>query len=112
MFISNKFLSLFEIAKDHVADLKTELASVKTERDFLKAENINLKVGQEWMRHKINSLEVERAALLGKAYNLTLPVPEIGAKRPTEEITLANMSPFDHIDDDTARKLGIEHLLS
>lgn len=112
MFVSDKLISLFEIAKDTVDDLRIKLATAQAENIALKLSMEGLKTTNEWMRHKINGLEVERTALFNIAYGTTLPAPEIvGAPRQTAQQTLAQVN-FDHIDDEVARKLGIENLLS
>lgn len=112
MFVSDKLVYLFEISKATVDGLREDLASARSELSAVKQELASLRTTNEWMRHKINGLEVEKAALFSKAYNVNLPAPEIiGAPRNTAQQTLATIN-FDHIDDDIARKLGIDGLLS
>lgn len=112
MFVSDKLIGLFQVAKDTVDTLRTEAAAAHAEISALRQELAGLRATNEWMRHKINGLEVERAALFNRAFNTNIPAPEIVAA-PTDAIkqTLTNLN-FDHIDDETARKLGIESLLS
>jgi hypothetical protein len=112
MFVSSKLVGLFEIARETVDALRLDIAALRAENSAVKGELASLKVTNDWMRHKINGLEVERAALFNRAYNVSIPAPEIiGAPRDTTQQTLAGIN-FEHVDDVVAKKLGIENLLS
>lgn len=98
MWIASKFL-------DHLTLLRADLEKVRAERDSLKSVNATLTATGDWLRVRVNALEYERAALMEKAFNITMPVPEIvRSTRPTQE--LANFS-FEDIGDDRARDLGL-----
>lgn len=112
MWVSDKVVGLFQIAKDSVDALREELVVARAEASLLKQELAGLRVTNEWMRHKINGLEVEKAALVAKIYNVEVPVPEILRQNPPKDNVTLTQFGFDHIDDETARRLGIENLLS
>lgn len=86
--------------------LRQENAALKAERDALKAENSHLKLSGDWSRAKINQLELERAALLQKAYDITIPAPQIMRQQSDPDSKLKQFS-FDDVGDDIARVLGI-----
>lgn len=112
MFVSDKLVGLFQIAKETVDELRLEVSTLRVQNSSLDRELASLKVTNEWMRHKINGLEIEKAALLGRDGIKLASIPEIAAQprlRPEESLATLN---FDHISDEDARKLGIEHLLS
>lgn len=66
----------------------------------------------DWMRHRINALEKERAILMMKAAGVQLPVPEIVPTRPgtlTMPPDFQTMPSFEDVGDDEAARLGIKH---
>ena len=67
----------------------------------------------DWMRHRINALEKERAILLNKVAGVIVPVPEIVPTRPGTISQLPgdyDFSPsFEDVGDDKAHKLGLGH---
>lgn len=107
MWITNRALDWFKISQDSMASLREELAAAKAERDRLQKENLSLQVNFDWLRMQVNTLQLERGALLEKAYNIKLPVPEI-VRSPTmgEQGKLDEFS-FEDIGDEVARKLGL-----
>lgn len=107
MFLSSKLVSLFEIAKDHVADLKVELATARAENAALRAELADVKITSSWLRAKVNDLEFQNKALLEKAYGVKLPVPVIQQATPALNPYKLPEAIFEHIDDETAKALGI-----
>jgi len=94
-----------KVASQALQDLREELVAVRTERDVLKHEILSAKVNADWLRVKVNGLELEKAGLLQKAYNITLPVPEI-VRTPQTSQPFEQFS-FDDIGDEAARKLGL-----
>lgn len=107
MFVSDKVVGLFQIAKDTVDSLREELAALRAESGALKAELAAAKINNDWMRIKVNQLEMERTALLEKAYNIRIPAPEI--LRPTPPLDPSydprNFS-FADLGDEQAAKFG------
>lgn len=106
MFVSNKLLGLFHIAKDHVDDMKTELAALRVERDAQTRELASTKVMNDWLRMKVNQLEIERAQLLAKAYGIHTQVPEI-VQRPNRQVSPLEAIDFDDMGDKKAQELGL-----
>lgn len=109
MWISDKIFDLFEVAKENVAALREELAAVKAERDALKIQSLTDRTNNDWLRTRINALEMERAGLLEKAYQIRLPsVPQIArASAITESMADPPEFSFDHIEPELAKKLGL-----
>lgn len=103
MWLSSELVGMFQISKDTVAALREELAALRTERDTLRTQLISTQANFEWVRSRINVLEVERAQLLEKAYNIKTPVPEIARTAAPEMIEAFS---FNDMGDDMARKLG------
>jgi len=105
MWITSKLLDLFHISRDTVDALRADSASLRAERDALQRELSTLKVNFDWLRIRVNSLELERTALLEKAYNIKLPAPELAR---TPAISGANSEDFSFEDmgDRLAKKYG------
>ena len=105
MWISNAVLEWFKISQETFTDLKVEVAALKTERDLLRADLLTTKANCQWVTQRINILEVERAQLLHKAYNIDVPVPEIVVQpRKAAEF---NSALFDDIGNEQAKMLGL-----
>lgn len=113
MWIPRGIFDLFAISKETVDSQREELAAVKSERDYLVRELATTKANFAWITVRVNALEEERAVLLEKAYGVKISVPEIRRSNPNaNHLQDINNFSFDHVDEDTARKLGIGHLLS
>ena len=83
--------------------LQSELAATRAERDAIK---LQLAISQnhfDWMRMKLNSLEMEKAALIQKAYGVTVPVPSIERAQQSDP----GLDPFSDVGDELAKKLGL-----
>ena len=112
MWISSRFLDYFRISEQSFADLKEQNAALRAERDALKSENSLLRVSGDWLRSKVNQLELERAALLHTAHGISVPVPQLekvnappaGFARGAEAL---DFSGFDDMGDKVAQELGI-----
>lgn len=76
----------------------------------------------DWMRHRINALEKERAVLMRSTTQLSFPVPEIEALAPHARTSVFsnvktdnNMPGFDalpsfeDVGEELAAKMGITH---
>jgi hypothetical protein len=116
MWISSKVIDWFSGLRDaadtantiNIAilnELREELASAKTERDLLKIQAAVNQTNFDWLRMRVNTLEIERAGLIQKAYGITLPVPEI-AKKVIAESGDDKQFSFADIGEDLARQLG------
>lgn len=105
MWLSSKIFSILEVAKSSVDNLYCELAAVRAERDVLKTELISSKNNFDWLRLRVNVLEVERAQLLEKAYGIKTIVPEL--VRPSTVSLDMNTALFEDMGDDKAREQGL-----
>lgn len=107
MWVSSKLVDLFSIGKDTVDSLRKELEVIRVERDILKQQVLVAQNNFEWSRSKVNSLEMERTALMEKAYNIKLPTPQI-LKQPVVDPTFdpANFS-FSDVGEQMAKQLGL-----
>jgi hypothetical protein len=65
-----------------------------------------MRVNFDWIRVQINTLQLERTALLEKAYNVKIPAPQL-IQNPVvaAESQLAEFS-FDDIGDKLAKQYG------
>jgi FtsZ-binding cell division protein ZapB len=104
MWLSKDLVGFFQISHDTVSSLRSEVAALKAENGSLRHENATLKTHFDWLRTKVNALELERAGLLEKAYNIKLPVPEIA--RQTHQVEPDAFS-FEDLGDALAKKYGL-----
>lgn len=107
MWVPKTVVDWFHISRDAVNSLREELAIVKTERDILKQQLSVSQIHFDWLRLKVNTLEMERTALMEKAFNIKLPAPEIvrtpviGSEQSMDEFT------FDDIGETLAKQFGL-----
>ena len=104
MWVPEKFRSWFEVSKEAVESQREELAAVRADRDALK---LQLAVSQnnfDWLRLRVNTLEVERAQLIQKAYGFSTPIPEV-TRTPVNPIEL-NSTLFEDVGSKMAKDLG------
>lgn len=108
MWLSPKIFSILEVSKDTVDNLRSDLASCRAECTLLKQQLNVSETNGNWMRVKINQLEMERAGLINKAFNIQLPgVPELVRTTTLPKQTDPNIfAGFDDIGDDIAKALG------
>jgi len=106
MWVPSAVIEWFGIAKDTVDSLREDLAATRAERDALKFQLISVQTNFEWLRVKVNALELERAQLIKRAYNIDVPVPEIAR---TQNAVRPEITPdiFNDIGDDAAKQLGL-----
>lgn len=110
MWLSPKIFSILEVSKESVDALRQELSACRAERDQLKASLSIAQNNLEWIRKQINMLQFERTALLQKAYGIAVPTPEIVqtfAPQSRPDAITGDMSIFDDIGDEVAKKLGL-----
>ena len=107
MFVPKLVLEYFGVNAELVRNLQADLAVARAERDLLKHELITHKVSSDWLRVKVNDLEMQNKALLQKAYNIVVPVPEIIRDMQLTENLPNNFSPFEDMGDAMAAKLGL-----
>lgn len=107
MWVSSKLLDLFSIGKETVDGLRQELSLAKSELESLKDKCRTLQINGDWFRMKVNSLEMERTALMEKAYQIKLPTPQI-MKQPTVDPTYDPKNfGFGDVGDEIAKTLGL-----
>lgn len=92
-----------DIAKAALQDLREELASVRAERDALKAELTASKINADWLRMQWNQIQAENKALLERAYGVRVPVPEL-TSRTEKTFNLQDL--FSDVGDEEASKMG------
>lgn len=107
MFVPKLVLEYFGVNAELVRNLQSELAVARAERDLLRNELMSYKVNADWLRVKVNDLELQNKALLQKAYNITVPVPEIVRDMHMTNELPGNFSPFEDMGDAMAAKLGL-----
>jgi len=107
MFVPKLVLEYFGVNAELVRNLQADLAVARAERDLLKQEMISIKVNADWFRVKVNDLEAQNKQLLQKAYNITVPVPEIVRDTRMTESLPHSFSPFEDMGDEAARTLGL-----
>jgi hypothetical protein len=86
---------------------RAQLAAITAERDTLKIQLAVQNNHFDWLRMRVNTLEVERSGLVEKAYGIKLPIPEI-VRTVTDRPSLdeKNFS-FEDVGKDMARTLGL-----
>jgi hypothetical protein len=106
MWLSPKVFSILEVSKDSVDALREELAAIKVERDLLKAQLATSQIHFDWILGQVNTLQMERTALLDKAYGVKIATPEI-VRRPVKDGDInLNELDFSDIGDQLAGKYG------
>ena len=106
MWLSPKIFSILEVSKDSVDALRVELAALRSERDLLKSQLQTTQHTLDWLRMQWNQLQAENKALMEKAYDIRVPVPElVRTQAMARELGLDSFS-LEDMGDDMARKLG------
>lgn len=106
MWVPSKVVDWFRISKESVDALREELAAVRAERDLLKIQLTSSQNHFDWLRQRVNSLEVERAALFEKVSGVKTVVPEIVRQTsPTQD--MINSFTFEDVGEEMAKKLGL-----
>lgn len=90
-----------------------ELASALARCGELAAQHRADQVSIDWLRHRVNQLEKERAILLREVTHLAIPTPEIATDhRNTMTAALPDgfsMPSFEDVGDQMAERMGIKH---
>lgn len=107
MWLPKIVLEYFKVSKEAVDELRVELAAVRAERDAIKLQAAVNQTHFDWLRTKINALELENKALLQKAYDIRLPVPELVRTQSEFDPNNIPTDPFEDIGNDLARRLGL-----
>ena|SRR3990167_6853535 len=104
MWLSKDLVGFFQISHETVQDLKLELHKTQAENSALNRELAALKVNFDWLRMKVNQLEMERVQLIEKAYQIKLPAPEL-TRHMAQDVPDAFS--FEDIGNDLAKRLGL-----
>ena len=108
MWVSEKLVNLFQLSKETVDDLKEECRTLRSENMLLQTQLSANRVMTDWLRGRVNTLEMEKGALLAKAFNVNIPVPEIvrtsrdlhsGAFQLDDLFAGPPLSAYDEVDE-------------
>lgn len=108
MWLSEKLTSLLELNVEETKRLREELAALRAERDALKSAAVIAQNNFEWARARLNTLEMEKAALMAKAFDVRVPVPEVmrterdlaaGTFQLTDLFAGPPLSAYDEVDE-------------
>lgn len=109
MWLPTRAFELFRISQDTVTGLREELAATRSELVLTKAQLQHSQTSFDWLKSRVNALEIERAQLMQKAYGISVPVPEVvrtTVPMPASNMLDLNSALFEDIGDDAARELG------
>lgn len=105
MFVPKAILDYFGVNAELVRNMQADLAVARAEAALLKSQLAVEQNKFDWLRMKVNGLEMENKALIEKAYSIKLPVPEI-LRVQNVDLDKQNFS-FQDIGDDLAKKFGL-----
>lgn len=103
MWLPKTLYELFKTSKEQVDILIIETYNLRSENVLLKTQLASTQANFDWLKIRVNQLEVERAQLLDKAYGVKTIVPEI-TRTPTPFNLPADI--FEDVGDKTAKDLG------
>lgn len=84
-----------------------ELSTLRAENALLRNQLTKAEIMSDWFRVKVNQLEIQNAALMEKAFNIKVPVPEIvRPNAPLDPSYDPKNFDFNDMGEDLARKLG------
>jgi|SoiMethySBSTD1v2_1073268.scaffolds.fasta_scaffold327568_4 hypothetical protein len=109
MWLSPKIVDFFKVSVETVQTLRTDLQTAQAEIAALKAQIQTSNITNDWLRTRVNQLELERTQLMQVAYNVKLPVPELvrpSTFKPDAPGDVFSLD-FDDMGDDLAKKLGL-----
>lgn len=106
MWLSKDIVDFFKISQETVSSLREELAALRTERDSLQTQLRGASITSDWFRMQINTLQMERTALMEKAYGIKIPSPEIVRQPVLGSENRIDDFAFDDIGDAMAKKFG------
>jgi hypothetical protein len=106
MWVPKSVAEWLHVSRDTVSSLREDLAAIKAERDELQKQALINRVNFDWLRMQVNTLQLEKTALLEKAYNIKLPAPEIVRTPVIGSDAMMEDFNFDDIGDTLAKKYG------
>lgn len=92
---------------DEAPKLREENAALRAERDILKHQLSTSQFQLDWMRGQINTLQLERSALMSKAYDIRVPAPELVKYSALPQGPKPEDFSFDDVGDEIARQMGL-----
>ncbi len=95
------------VSIEAINQYREQLAAVTADRDALKLHTATVQNTAEWLRIRVNALEVERAQLIEKAYGIKLPAPELVRPAPPASAFDSRNLSFDDLGDTVAKELGL-----
>lgn len=107
MWIPRPVIDLFGVSADLVKALQSDLAVSRAECDLLKQQLLVTQNNFEWIRTKVNQLELERAQLLAKSYGVAVPAPQIERRVQVDPALDPRNFSFDDIGDEAAKRVGL-----
>lgn len=112
MWLPKHVYDLFQVSKESADALRTELATVRAERDALKLSEATAQSHFSWLTLRVNALEAERAQLIQKAFGIHIPVPEIVRTTSNQRAGNSNVfeltsALFEDLGDAAAKELGL-----
>lgn len=88
--------------------LAMEAVETRGARAVLEQRIIAMDTTMDWLRVRVNQLELERAQMIYNYTGVKVPTPQVKREDPTDqEQLLAAASGFEDIGDEMAKKLGI-----
>lgn len=105
MWIPKKLVDWFGVNAELVRTMQADLAVATSERDNYRTQLAVTQNTLDWLRTRVNALELERAGLIEKAYNIKLPAPEI--VRTSQIAPDMREFTFDDERETIAEKLGL-----
>ncbi len=107
MWVPKALVALFDISKETVDGLRLELSKTQAERDILRSQLTAANTNLDWLRVKVNGLEMERHSLIERAYQIKLPaVPELNRTPITFDPAVFHQDHFEDVGNDVARLIG------
>ena len=88
--------------------LNAERIKTSEEARILAHQNSNLQITVNWLLHRVNQLEKERAHLLLQYVGIKMEVPSIEPADPDPNEVLGGANIFQDVGDDAAKRLGLD----
>jgi hypothetical protein len=95
------------VSIEAIQQYREQLAVVTAERDTLKVQAAINQANMDWIRMRINTLELERTQLIEAAYHIKLPAPELLRVNPSMPNFDANTFSFEDVGEKVAKDLGL-----
>ena len=105
MWVPKSLISLFAISKESIEAQRLELNLIRSERDLLKTQLATTQANFNWLTGRVNSLEVERAQLIKRAYGIETLIPEIVRRPEAPQVFQSDL--FEDVGDKIAKSIGL-----